>query len=180
MFKTLLKKKITEDKLANVFVNGLIDLVDSAFPEVAALINEDPCFAVSPRIQVDNSDKFLLVVIAGNLQYIPNHFEAYQDMRMQDQIYRAIGAAFGWELDTTKRIIGQYQNFCSKMNNPSKNTLYAMSKGVFFKYELTQYQDDYFKGMNCANPVFLKRLDEIMLNFIWDWDAYLNMYRVTE
>ena len=114
MFKTLLKKKITEDKLANVFVNGIIELVESAFPEVAALINEDPCFAVSPRIPVDRYDKFLLVVIAGNLQYIPNHFESHQDMRMQDQVYRAIGNAFGWELDQTKLIIGQNQNFCSK------------------------------------------------------------------
>ncbi|MBL4652583.1 MAG: hypothetical protein JKY53_06920 [Flavobacteriales bacterium] len=180
MFKTLLKKKITEEKLANVFVNGIIDLVDNAFPEVAALINEDTCFAVSPNIQATDSDKFLLVVIAGNLQYIPTHFEAYQDMRMQDQIYRALATAFGWDLETTKRIIGQYQNFCSNKNHPSKNTLYAMSKGVFFKYELTQYQDEYFRGMGCANPVFLKRLDEIMLNFIWDWDAYLGKYRVVE
>jgi hypothetical protein len=180
MFKTLLKKKITEDKLANIFVNGIIDLVDSAFPEVAALINEDPEFSVSPQIQGNDSDKFLLTVIAGNLQYVSNHFEAYQDMRMQDQIYRKVGTAFGWELDTTKRIIGEYQNFCSKMNHPSKNTLYGMSKGVFFKYGLTQYQDDYFKSMNAPNPVFLKRLDEIMLNFIWDWDAYIGKYKIVE
>ncbi|MBL4625430.1 MAG: hypothetical protein JKY42_09870 [Flavobacteriales bacterium] len=180
MFKTLLKKKITEEKLANIFVNGIIDLVDSAFPEVAALINEDSEYAVSPRIQVDNSDKFLLIVIAGNLKYIPTHFEIYQDIRMQNQIYRKLSIALGLDLEIVKRVIGKYQNFCSQMNHPSKNTLYAMSKGVFFKYELTQYQDDYFKGMNCPNPVFLKRLDEIMLNFIWDWDAYLGKYRVVE
>lgn len=180
MFKSLLKKKISEEKLANVFVNGLIDLVDNAFPEVAALINEDPEFAVSPRIQDTDSDKFLLIVIAGNLKYIPNHFSSYQDMRMIDQIYRKLAVALGLDVESVKTVIGKYQNFCSRMNHPSKNTLYAMSKGVFYKYELTQYQDEYFKGMNCPNPVFLKRLDEILLNFIWDWDAYLDKYRVTE
>ena len=155
MFKSLLKKKISEEKLANVFVNGIIDLVDNAFPEVAALINEDPEFAVSPKIQETDSDKFLLVVIAGNLQYIPNHFTAYQDMRMIDQIYRKLAVALGLDIESVKKVIGQYQNFCSRMNHPSKNTLYAMSKGVFYKYKLTQYQDEYFRGMNCPNPVFL-------------------------
>ncbi len=103
MFKSLLKKRISEEKLANVFVNGLIDLVDNAFPEVAALINEDPEFAISPRIQETDSDKFLLVVIAGNLQYIPNHFTAYQDMRMIDQIYRKLAVALGLDVESVKK-----------------------------------------------------------------------------
>ena len=180
MLKTLLKKRISEEKLANVFVNGIIDLVDNAFPEVAALINEDPEFVVCPNVDANDSDKFLLVVIAGNLKYIPDHFEAYQDMRMIEQIYRKVAIAFGWDVEVAKKIIGQYQNFCSRMNHPSKNTLYAMSKGVFYKYNLNACQDDYFKGMNAPNPIFLKRMDEIMLNFIWDWDAYLSKYRVTE
>lgn len=180
MFKNLVKKRVSEEQLANGFVNGIIDLVDQGFPEVALIINEDAQFATRPNINADDSDKFLLVVIAGNLKMIPDYFQAYQDMRMVDHIYRKLAAALGLELDVLKRIIGQYQNFCSRMNHPSNNNLYAMSKGVFYKYDLNPYQQDYFKGMNSPNPIFLKKLNEIMSHFLWDWNAYLEKYRVTE
>ena len=63
MLKSLLKKRVTEDKMANIFVNSLIHSVDEAFPQVAALINEDPVFNVSPSLIETDSDKFLLVVM---------------------------------------------------------------------------------------------------------------------
>jgi hypothetical protein len=64
------------------------------------------------------------------------------------------------------------------VNFPSKNILYSMSKAVFFKYELNQYQDEYFRSMNTPNPIFLKSLDEVMRNFIWDWEAFCDKYKV--
>ncbi|NBN99415.1 MAG: hypothetical protein EBV19_09305, partial [Flavobacteriia bacterium] len=60
---------------------------------------------------------------------------------------------------------------------PSKTTLYAMSKAVFHKYELNQFQDDYFKRMNAPNPVFLKRLDDLLNNFLWNWETFFKKYR---
>ena len=178
MLKALLKKRLTEDKLANVFVNSIIALVDDAFPDVAAIINEDPIFEIEPQISPEDSDKFLLIVIAGNLQYIPNYFEAYQDMRITDAIYRKLSNALSLELGVLKKIIGQYQSFCSKINHPSKNTLYAMSKGVFYKYNLCEHQEEFFKNMRTPNPIFLKRLDEIMVNFLFDWESYQDKYRI--
>lgn len=180
MLKTLLKKRLSEEKLANIFVNSIINLVDDAFPDVAALINDDPSFETKPQINPKASDRFLLVVIAGNLQYIPSHFEAYQDMRITDMIYRKLSNTFSMDLEALKKLIGQYQNFCNKMNHPSKNTLYAMSKGVFHKYELYQYQEEFFKNMRTPNPIFLKRLDEIMTNFVFDWGSYQEKFRIVD
>lgn len=178
MLKTLLKKRLTEEKLANVFVNSIINLVDDAFPAVADLINESPVFETRPQINPNDSDKFLLIVFAGNLKYIPDHFEAYQDMRITDLIYRKMAIALSLELDVLKRIIGQYQNFCARMNHPSKNTLYAMSKGVFYKYDLVKYQENFFKNMNTPHPTLHKRLDEIMANFLFDWESYKDKFRI--
>lgn len=179
MLKTLLKKRISEDRMANIFVNSIITSVDEAFPHVAALINEDPNFEHSPGIQEQDSDKFLMVVFAGNLKFIPEHFEAYQDVSLIEAIYRKLAMALDLELETTKRIVGQYQNFCSRVNHPSKNNLYAMSKGVFFKYNLCPFQEEYFRNMKTPNPILLKKLDEIMSNFIFDWETYLGKFRVS-
>jgi hypothetical protein len=178
MFKTLLKRKLKEDKLANVFVNSIITLVDDAFPDVADMINEDPIFEIKPQIGLEDSDKFLLVVLAGNIQCIPDYFEAYQDIRITDAIFRKLSNALSLELEVLKKIIGQYQSFCSKMNHPSKNTIYGMSKGVFYKYNLSDHQEEFFKNMRTANPIFLKRMDEIMANFLFDWSSYQNKYRI--
>jgi len=51
---------------------------------------------------------------------------------------------------------------------------------VFFKYDLNQYQTDYFRNMNTPNPIFLKRLDEIINQFVFDWQELKEKYRVVE
>jgi hypothetical protein len=57
---------------------------------------------------------------------------------------------------------------------------YAMSKAIFFRYELNQYQTEYFKNMNTPNPISLKRLDDIVGQFIFDWSEFQENYRLTE
>jgi hypothetical protein len=66
-----------------------------------------------------------------------------------------------------------------RINHPSHNVLYGMSKTVFYKYELAQFQDEYFREMRAPNPILLKRLDDIMRNYVWDWDAYLSKIKLT-
>ena len=65
-----------------------------------------------------------------------------------------------------------------KKNHPSRNMIYAMSKGVFDKYLLYNFQDEYFKRMQAPNPLFLKRMDEVLENFVWDWDVFFKKYRL--
>jgi hypothetical protein len=53
-----------------------------------------------------------------------------------------------------------------------------MSKAVFFKYDLGKHQEAYFRKLNAPNPLFLKRLDDVMENFIWDWDHLKENYNL--
>jgi hypothetical protein len=53
-----------------------------------------------------------------------------------------------------------------------------MSKAMFEKYKLNDFQDDYFRRMQAPNPLFLKRMDEVMANFIWNWDAFFKKYKM--
>ena len=63
MFSTLIKKKLSDNQVANIFINAIFDCVDKGFCEVAALINEDPVFVKSPNISENASGEFGLIII---------------------------------------------------------------------------------------------------------------------
>jgi hypothetical protein len=180
MFTIFKKKKLTEDQLANFFVNSILRLVDEGFGDVAEIINNDPEFLSKPHIAREDSDRFLLVVIAGNLKLMSTQFDAVKDVRLTERIYRKFAQVLSVEPAVLKETVAKYQSWMSRINHPSKNTRYAMSKGVFFKYDLNRFQTDYFRNMNTPNPIFLKRLDEIISQFIFNWEEIKDKYRVVE
>ncbi len=178
MFATIFgKKKLTEDKIANIFVNSLLESVDRTFADVATTIMVDPDFVTQPFIDKTDSDKFLMIVLAGNYNYFSRYFSALEEDLLKGQITKKFANVFGLQFDEMKAIISEYQNLIYRVNHPSKNTLYGMSKAVFAKYNLAQYQDDYFAQLNAPNPLFLKRLDGVMENYLWNWSVFLNKYK---
>jgi len=154
-------------------------MVDEGFPLVAETINEDEEFEIRPNISEADSDQFLLIVLAGNLKFIPNYFGDYKDIRMIDKITKKTAHALGVEAEELQRAIIKMQKYLTRVNHPSKNTRYAMSKALFYRYNLNQYQQEYFRNMNAPNPIFLKKLDEVLSHFIWNWESFLDHYRVT-
>lgn len=180
MFTIFGKKKIKEETATNIFINNLLDTVENGFPEIAGIINDSPEFIVSPNISENNSEKFLLIVIAANLLYIPEHFGNHQDDRLLDMIYNQLAKVFDVDRERLEAVIKDYQTYIAKVNHPSKNTLYGISKAIFGKYELNQYQDEYFKNMRSPNPMFLKRLDEAVDCFVWNWNTFKEKYQVIQ
>ena len=174
MLQTLFrKKKYTEDTLANVFVNNLITSVDASFEDVADLLKSDPEFETKPNFSSTDSDRFLMVVIVGNLNFLSRYFSTAEEQLLRKCIVRKLAKVFGTTYDEFKGHIENYEDFMWRINHPSNNVLYGMSKTVFYKYNLAQFQDEYFREMKAPNPILLKRLDDIMRNYVWDWDAYL-------
>lgn len=180
MFTIFGKKKIKEETASNIFINNLLDTVENGFPEIAGIINDSPEFIVSPNISENNSEKFLLIVIAANLVYIPEHFGNHQDDRLLDMIFNQLAKVFDVDRERLEAVIKDYQTYIAKVNHPSKNTLYGISKAIFGKYELNQYQDEYFKNMRSPNPMFLKRLDEAVDCFVWNWNTFKEKYQVIQ
>lgn len=178
MFTLFGKKKMEVNRVANIFINALIDTVEKGFPEVAALINESPEFVISPEINEEHSDLFLMIVIAGNLVEVPTHLDAKTDTKFIQEVNSQLAYTFGMEPGDLQHVIQEYQSFMSRVNFPSKNTQYAMSKAVFHKYKLNDFQDNYFKNMNSPNPLFLKRLDEVMEHFLWNWSSMKEKYQI--
>ncbi|MDA7804143.1 hypothetical protein N8987_06170 [Crocinitomix sp.] len=178
MIGRLIKKKLDSNKLANVFVNSLLEAIDNGFDDVCAMINEDSAFVTNPDVCAKSSDKFLLVVIAGNLRFLDDHFDVEEAKEIRTQIIRKFAKIYDMDVNDFDQIVKDYDQFISRVNNPSKNTLYGMSKSVFHKFNLNDHQESYFKSMHNPNPLFLKRMDEIMMNFLWDWDQFFKKHKL--
>ena len=178
MFSTLIKRRLTDNQVANIFINAIFDSVDKGFEEVALLINEDTAFSSSPNININNNREFGLIVIVGNLSYLESNFEAEQTERVEKIIFEKLSKLYAIDVSSFKKLIKEYQSFISRVNHPSKNWVYGMSKAIFYKYKLNEFQDEYFKRMQAPNPLFLKRMDEIMVNFIWNWEAFSKKFKL--
>jgi hypothetical protein len=178
MFGLLTRKKLDANQVANVFVNSLTEVIEKGFNDVAEMINEDPAFVQHPGINSDYTDNFLLIVLVGNLRYVDAHFDAAEAKEIRSKILEKAAKIYGMELKDFERIANEHDSFISRVNHPSKNTLYGMSKAVFHKFRLNDFQESYFKTMSAPNPLFLKRMDEVMMNFLWDWDTFLKKHRL--
>jgi len=174
MLKIFKRAKIQEDRIANVFVDHFLTTIDNGFPELAALVNESPEFIDCPNIDSNDSDRFLLIALAGNLNEVQRKFPSHTDQTLSRKILEYVAEICDVEYGALSNTIGKNKSFISKVNHPSKNLIYGMSKAFFYKYELAQFQEDYFKNVNCPNPIFLKRLDEAVVHFMWNWEEVVN------
>ncbi len=180
MLGALFKKKINHNKFANVFINGLLQVIEEGFPLVAETINVDKSFVTSPEINPKDDYDFSLIVFAGNLKLLEETFYPEDADKIEKEVLQKLAKVYDIEYQDFVRLIKDYQSYMARLNMPSKVVLYSMSKAVFDKYQLYNFQDEYFKRLQVPNPLLLKRMDQMMENFIWDWEVFLKKYRVGE
>ena len=178
MFSTLTKRKLTDNQVANVFINAIFDSVDNGFSEVSLMINEDSAFVTPPSISAANNGEFGMIVLVGNLSFLESTFDADQAEKVENIIFDKVSKMYEMDTASFRNLVREYQSFIMRVNHPSKNWIYGMSKAVFHKYNLNEHQDEYFRRMQAPNPLFLKRMDEVMSNFIWNWDAFFKKFRI--
>lgn len=178
MLSTIFKKKVSDEQLANVFVNGILDVIDKGFVEVKSIMEEDPAFSKKPDLSQASDGHFAMIVIVGNMESVGEFFSSSQQRNIEPLVFTRLAESFQMDEHKFRGYFKEYSDFMARVNHPSKVTLYSMSKAMFHKYRLNQYQDDYFKSMDSPNPLFLKRMDEIMKNFLWNWEAFFKRYKV--
>lgn len=172
------KKKLTEERAAHIFVNGILSLIDEGFADVAGLINDSPEFVRKPRISPEQSGPFTMVVLAGNLQGLSDFFENGQDKRVTEFILEKFADIYDLEKMELAQKIADTRKFMARKNHPSKNTLNAMAKAIFCRYELNGFQEEYFRNLQSPNPIFIQRLKDALENFMWDWTPVIEKYKV--
>ena len=174
-----LRKKIDQHKLANIFVNSLIEVVENGHLDIIEMIKDDQAFVIEPEVSNKMLNQFLLIVTVGNLEFLKQSFDGYDVDAIEQEIIEKFASVFDISPQKFKVLLKKTKAYIDRHNYPSKNILYGMSKAIFFKYELNQYQESYFKSMNTPNPLFLKRLDELLINFMWDWDVFLRRFKLS-
>ena len=177
---TLFKKKVSEEKVAELFVNIIFNAVDTSFLEVAELLNNDVNLFSPAQIDPENQDDFLMIVIAGNFYLLDDYFTEGQEDRIRQLTIEKLAAIYSVDQATMIDAVENMIAFFKKINYPSKNIHYGMSRAVFCKYGLNEFQKDYFRNLNAPDPILLKNIDEIMEQFIIKWDTFTEKYRITD
>lgn len=172
------KRKIKADKMANILVNYIMEVTEKGYDGVEALIETSPEFVVKPEANPEGTKNFLLVVFVGNMSFVSRYFDQDVEDSIKDHCFSVLAQTFETEASNLKTLYKEYKSFMVKVNHPSKNMLYAMSKGLFHKLELNNYQEDFFKSQNVPNPMFIKKLDEVMAQTIFHWDEFLSKHKV--
>ena len=174
------KKKLTEDQIANIFVNTTLEAVESGWPYIRDFVLDSPEFVKTPDIDESDFGKFLMIVVSANFSYIPKYFESGPDRAIIRRSVDKFAEIFEVSPEHFAKKLKEYKTFLGRVNMPSKNMKYAISKAIFFKYKLNHYQEDYFRSLNTPNPIFLKNLDELMRHYIWDWQSFQDKFKVKE
>lgn len=173
------KKKISEDKFANVFVNAVLRLTEQGYPMVVAELEEAGEFVTRPVFGPGDDELFALILFAGNLMEAPKHMPAGQDQRLAQHAYSKFAPLMDTSAAELEMETIALQHFMSRINHPSKNTVYAMSKAIFQKYDLFRHQDVYFREQKAPNPIVLGRINKLMQYCLWDWADLLDDWKVT-
>jgi hypothetical protein len=172
------KKKLKPEEVARMFVHATLDSVEDAWPEVLGLMRETPHMERPPEIDETEVGPFLLVVLAGNLDFIPQFFELGSDQRIVECILAELAVQLDLPINQLAQRVGHTRDAMVKLNKPSKKTLSAMARGIYLGYELNDYQEDYFRSLGAPNPRFLMQMEEILQHFLWDWTSFHEQYRL--
>lgn len=173
------KKRISEDKFANVFVNAVLRLTEQGYPTVVAELEEASEFVTRPVFGPGDDELFALILFAGNLMEAPKHMPSGQDQRLAQHAYSKFAPLMDTSAAELETETIALQHFMSRINHPSKNTVYAMSKAIFHKYDLFRHQDTYFREQKAPNPIVLGRVNKLMQYCLWDWAELLEDWKVT-
>ncbi|MBK8581034.1 MAG: hypothetical protein LKM36_08555 [Flavobacteriales bacterium] len=173
------KKRISEDKLANVFVNAVLRLTEQGYPLVVEELRESPEFVSKPVFGPGDDELFAQIVFAGNLLEAPKHLPPGTDHRLAQHAFSKFAPLMDSSAAELESETSSMQSFMSRINHPSKNTVYAMSKAIFHKYDLISLQDPYFRQQKAPNPIVLARVNKLMTFCLWDWAEILEEWKVT-
>lgn len=172
------KKRITEDKLANVFVNTVLEMAAEGFPVVVAELNEAPEFELSPKVHEEDDERFMLIVLAANLMEMERTLGAGVDKRIFSLSVSKYAQAIGRGNTDVENEVRALQSRMERLNFPSKNAVYAMGRAIFQEYDLFCFQDSYYREQRAPHPIVLKRLNGLMGSFLWNWSEIHEQYRI--
>tara|TARA_B110000977_G_scaffold46043_2_gene62565 strand:+ start:169 stop:714 length:546 start_codon:yes stop_codon:yes gene_type:complete len=179
MFAALfVKKRITHKLLAKQFVHKTLRAVDETFEDFLDAIYNDTELEAYPKLNYKDPSVLMHIIVAGNMKFFERILSSHEENAICNSIIKEMSVIFEMDFNEMQEKLESYSSFISRVNHPSKNILYGMSKSVFFKFKLGKYQDDYFAQLNTPNPIFLKKIDLLIENYVWDWKTVFEKSKI--
>ena len=179
MFATLfVKKRITHQKLAKKFVHITLNAIDNTYTDFLDAIYNDSELISRPKLNYEDPNVLMNIIIAGNIKFFERILSSHEEKAITNAIIEQMSDVFEMDFRDMKDQLEKYSSFISRVNHPSKNILYGVSKAVFFKFKLGNYQEEYFAQLNTPNPVFLKKIDTLVENYLWDWETVFEKNKI--
>ena len=174
------KKRLKESHVAKVFVSTINELAVDAFPVIAEYLNEVPELKASPKVQSNQIEWFLYIVFAANLNDLNKYFDSDQLNRMRIQIIdEFIESLEDRDADYVLDQINIYEDYIGDLRRKCDENLgKTIATALFYKYGLNSCQIDHFQKMNQPNPIVIKSINEITSNFVWNWNDFLEKYKM--
>ena len=97
MLSNFLKKKLSEEQISNIFVNGIFDVIDRGFETVCDCINEDQGFVKSPSVLPENINDFALIVISANIIEMERLFDGHTGTRTIHLVHEKLAEAYSMD-----------------------------------------------------------------------------------
>ena len=133
MFATLfVKKRITHNVLAKQFVHKTLLAVDETFEDFLDSIYNDSELESYPKLNYKDPSVLMHIIIAGNMKFFERILSSHEENAVCNSIIKEMSVVFDMDFNEMKEKLENYSSFISRVNHPSKNILYGMSKSVFF------------------------------------------------
>lgn len=159
MFATLfVKKRITHKILAKQFVHRTLIALDETFEDFMDAIYNDSELKSHPDLNYKDPKVLMFIIIAGNIRFFERILSSHEENTICNSIILEMSEVFEMDFNIMKEELESYSSFISRVNHPSKNILYGMSKAVFLNLNLANIRMNILHNSILQILFFLKKL----------------------
>ncbi|MCG9912385.1 MAG: hypothetical protein MH137_13915 [Flavobacteriales bacterium] len=175
------KKKIQKEKVVQIYVDTIFDVIERGFPEIVEFINNEKQFTKSPQLGKEDFEWFTYIIYGANVLNLYEHMDTETADDLKLLIIREVAERYTKrDQVVAEEIILEYEGFLRDLYGKTKNIVKTISLALFNKFELNNYQDEHYQRLNAPNPVFLKDLNEMMELFVWNWEDFFTKYKIAK
>lgn len=180
MFGIFGKKRLKESHVAKVFVKAINETTVDGYHTIIEFIKEDSHFKTHPSFGPQHFEWFLFITFCTNLKNLKNYFDGDQLFSLRtaiiDEFVKSVEDKSEEEII---ELINNYEYFLSTLKVEQDKYAKMIARALFLKFNLTEHQIDHFAQVNEPNPLVMKDLIELTQFFIWNWEDFLEKYKVT-
>jgi len=173
------KKRIKKNQLVSIYTQTIYEVVERVFPEIVDFLNHQKHFKKSPEIKPENQEWFSYLIFTANILNMYNILPQDKADDLKLLIIRDVAERFSRRVpQVAEDIIVEYEKYLEELIKKTQNIVKATALAMFYKFELNECQIEHYQKINQPDPVFFKQLCEMTELLFWNWEDFLQKYKV--